>query len=278
MRRAQLSGRSVVVKDRVKRDLRNGGYHHHVCDRHGPRRCACRGRSYSLELRGEEGFLGDNANKGAFRAMLEAWRMVLRKHGEDPFGNKPSEQISKKELETLLVEGDLDAAAAVHAAIEDFARELARVIARFIELKSWTGVERLVIGGGFRETRVGELAIARAGIIHKSKDIGVHIRPIRHEPDLAGLIGAVHLAPSWMFKGHDAARQPQGCQDRRMTVESVLRRDRRRARGAAPREEAAPSRSHRRSQGSACGMHVGEKPERPRCSAVPRGRRVFRGK
>ena len=28
--------------------------------------------------------------------------------------------------------------------------------------------------------------------------------PIRHDPDEAGLIGAVHLAPTWMFKGHDA--------------------------------------------------------------------------
>jgi predicted NBD/HSP70 family sugar kinase len=160
--------------------------------------------SYSLELRGEEGFLGDNANKGAFRAMLDDWRKVLRKYRDDPFGRKPSEEISKKDLETLLTEGDIEAAAAIHAAIEDFAHELARVIARFIELKSWRGVERLVVGGGFRETRVGELAIARAGIILKSKDIGLDIRPIRHEPDAAGLIGAVHLAPSWMFKDYDA--------------------------------------------------------------------------
>jgi predicted NBD/HSP70 family sugar kinase len=160
--------------------------------------------SYSLELRGEEGFLGDSANKGAFRAMLDDWRKVLRKYREDPFGKKPSEEISKKDLEALLVEGDIEAAAAVHAAIEDFACELARVIAKFVELKSWRGVERLVIGGGFRETRVGELAIGRAGIILKSKDIGLDIRPIRHEPDPAGLIGAVHLAPSGMFKGYDA--------------------------------------------------------------------------
>src|SRR6202011_4408848 len=109
--------------------------------------------SYSLEMRGgEEGFLGDNANKGAFRAMLDDWRKVLRKHGEDPFGKKSSEEISKKALETLLVEGDPEAAAVVHAAIEDFARELARVIGKFIELKSWRDVERLAIGGGFRET------------------------------------------------------------------------------------------------------------------------------
>jgi predicted NBD/HSP70 family sugar kinase len=161
--------------------------------------------SFSLETRGgEEGFLGDNANKGAFRAMLDDWRKVLRKHGEDPFGKKSSEEIGKKALETLLVEGDPEAAAVVHGAIEDFARELARVIGKFIELKSWRDVERLAIGGGFRETRVGELAIARASILLKSKDIALDIRPIRHHPDAAGLIGAVHLAPAWMFKGYDA--------------------------------------------------------------------------
>lgn len=32
----------------------------------------------------------------------------------------------------------------------------------------------------------------------------VEIAPIRHHPDEAGLIGAVHLAPSWIFQGHDA--------------------------------------------------------------------------
>src|SRR5690348_12501382 len=121
--------------------------------------------SYSLEQRDEDGFLGDNANKGAFRTMLDDWRKVLRRYGEDPFGKKPSEEISRKALETMLAEGDPEAAAVIHAAIEDFARELARIIAKFVDLKSWKGVERIVIGGGFRESRVGELAIGRASII-----------------------------------------------------------------------------------------------------------------
>jgi hypothetical protein len=157
--------------------------------------------SYSLELREEDGFVGDNANKGAFRDMLDDWRRVLRKHGEDPFRRKSSEDIGKKALEKLLVEGDAEAAAVVHGAIEDFAQELARVIARFTELKPWRGIERLAIGGGFRENRTGELAIGRASVILKSKDIPLEVRPIRHPPDLAGLIGGAHLAPSWMFKG-----------------------------------------------------------------------------
>ena len=32
----------------------------------------------------------------------------------------------------------------------------------------------------------------------------VELVPIGHHPDEAGLLGAVHLIPSWMLKGHDA--------------------------------------------------------------------------
>jgi predicted NBD/HSP70 family sugar kinase len=160
--------------------------------------------SYSLELRDDEGFLGDSANKFAFRAILDDWRKVLRKHGDDPFGKESSEDISKKTLDAMLQEGDPEAAGVLHAAIEDFSQELARVIANFLKLKSWKETERLVIGGGFRETRVGEVAIGRASVILKAQDIGVDIRPIRHSPDAAGIIGVVQLAPAWMFKGFDA--------------------------------------------------------------------------
>ena len=37
--------------------------------------------SYNLELKDDEGLLGDRANKGAFRAILERWRKPLRKAG-----------------------------------------------------------------------------------------------------------------------------------------------------------------------------------------------------
>ena len=61
-----------------------------------------------------------------------------------------------------------------------------------------------MVGGGFRASRVGELAIARAGVILKAEDIAVDLVAISNDPDEAGLIGAGHLAPSWLFKGHDA--------------------------------------------------------------------------
>src|SRR5262252_233638 len=54
--------------------------------------------SYNVELKDDDGLLGDRANKGAFREILERWRKPLRKAGEDPFGDEPSEEISRKKL------------------------------------------------------------------------------------------------------------------------------------------------------------------------------------
>src|SRR3982751_7049445 len=83
--------------------------------------------SFNLELKDEEGFLGDRASKGAFREIFERWRKLLRKSGEDPFGDEPSETINKKTLDAVMVSDDTDAAAVVHSAIEEFAQELAYV-------------------------------------------------------------------------------------------------------------------------------------------------------
>jgi hypothetical protein len=101
-------------------------------------------------------------------------------------------------------EGDPEAAGVVQSAIEDFAQELALVIRRFLKLKAWRDTERIVVGGGFRATRVGEISIGRAAVILKSDKVPLDLLPIRHEPDEAGLTGAAHLAPRWMFEAHDA--------------------------------------------------------------------------
>lgn len=58
--------------------------------------------------------------------------------------------------------GDVEASALVHSAIEDFAQELAHVTRRFLGTKSWEKTERIVVGGGFRDSRLGEVAIAPA--------------------------------------------------------------------------------------------------------------------
>jgi predicted NBD/HSP70 family sugar kinase len=159
--------------------------------------------SFNLELKDEEGFLGDRASKGAFREIFDRWRKPLRKSGEDPFGDEPSDKISKKKLDDMLIGDDTEASAVVHSAMEEFAQELAHVTRRFLKTKAWAKTERIVVGGGLRGSRLGELAIARTGIILKSEGFKIDMVPIRYDPDDAGLIGSLHLAPSWIFEGYD---------------------------------------------------------------------------
>ncbi|MGC2081862.1 MAG: ROK family protein [Bradyrhizobium sp.] len=160
--------------------------------------------SFNIELKDDEGFLGDRASKGAFRKIFDHWRKPLRKSGKDPFGDEPSENISKKTLDAILVGDDTEASAVVHTAIEEFAQELAYVTRRFLKTKAWADTECIVVGGGFRDSRLGELAIARTEIILKDEKFDVDLVPIRHHPDDAGLIGALHLAPSWIFEAFDS--------------------------------------------------------------------------
>jgi predicted NBD/HSP70 family sugar kinase len=160
--------------------------------------------SYNLETKDDEGLLGDRVTKSTFRDILENWRKPMRRVGCDPFGDEPSDDLNKRELDALLAEGDPEAAGVVHGAIEDFAQELALVIRRFLKLKAWEGTERIVVGGGFRASRVGEIVIGRAAVILKADKIHVDLLPIRNDPDEAGLIGSVHLVPPWMLKGHDS--------------------------------------------------------------------------
>jgi hypothetical protein len=160
--------------------------------------------SFNLELKDEVGFLGNRASKAAFRKTLEEWRKPLRMSGDDPFGKEISENISKKELDATLVGDDSEASAVVHSAVEDFAQELAHVTRRFLKTKAWDKTERIVVGGGFRDSRLGELAIARAEIVLKAENVKVEMLPIHRDPDDAGLIGALHLAPSWIFEAHDS--------------------------------------------------------------------------
>jgi predicted NBD/HSP70 family sugar kinase len=160
--------------------------------------------SFNIELKDDEGFLGDRASKSAFRKILDSLRKPLKKNGDDPLGSKSAEAIGKSALDEVLVGDDIRAAALVHGAIEEFAHELAYVTQRFLKTKAWADTERIVVGGGFRESRVGELAIARTDIILKNADFKVDLVPIRYHPDDAGLIGCLHLAPSWIFEAHDS--------------------------------------------------------------------------
>jgi hypothetical protein len=164
--------------------------------------------SFNLELKDEGGpegdFLGDRATKGAFRKIFDRWRKPLRKTGKDPFGELPSERISKAALDDMLIGDDTEASAVVHSTIEEFAQELAYVTRRFLNTKAWAKTEQIVVGGGLRDSRLGELAIARTEIILKSEGFKIDMRPIRFHPDEAALIGALQLAPSWIFEAHDS--------------------------------------------------------------------------
>lgn len=159
--------------------------------------------SYNLEITDAEGFVGDRASRSAFQNILDKWREPLRKLGDDPLGDKPTEEISKKKLDALLAEGDPEVAGVIHSAIEEFAGELNTVIRRFLKAPSWRDTQAIVVGGGFRESRVGELAIGRTEVVLKADGVPIEIELIRNHPDEAGLIGAAHLMPSWMLEGFD---------------------------------------------------------------------------
>lgn len=160
--------------------------------------------SYNLELRDKEGFIGDKANKNSFRDTIDSWRERVRKGGDDPFGDMPTEDLSKKEVDAHMEEQETEAAAIVHAAIDDFSKDLADVLARYLKEDSLKQTEKIVVGGGFRDSKAGMAAIARTAILLKAEGLEVELVPIAHHPDEAGLIGAAHLIPAWMLKGHDA--------------------------------------------------------------------------
>lgn len=160
--------------------------------------------SYNLEISDAVGFYGDKASKKAFWGIIDKWRKTLREEGDDPFGDTPTDKISKKQLEALLAKGDPEAAGVVQSAVEEFAQRLAKVIRRFLRHKAWQGTECIVIGGGFRASRLGELAVGRAALILKAEDTDVDLELIANDPDEAGLIGAAHLLPAWMLNGYEA--------------------------------------------------------------------------
>ncbi len=158
--------------------------------------------SWNIELRDRDGFIGNRATKRAFNALVESLRTALKDVGDDPLAGIDVPQ--RKKLEKVLFEGEHRAAGVVLAAIEKFAVALAGVIARFLKTAEWKDTERIVVGGGFRAGRIGELVIGRAELKLAEDGISLPLVPICNPPDEAGLIGAVHLAPSWIFAGHDA--------------------------------------------------------------------------
>ena len=160
--------------------------------------------AYNEELRQGEEFVGDRASRRAFQAILDDWRARIAKASADPLGESPTADLSRKQLDKILTEGAPEAAGLVHLAIEEFSNELAGVIRRFLRLKEWKDTERIIVSGGMRESRVGEICIGRTDVLLKSEGYAIELCAIRHHPDEAGLIGALHLVPAWMLAGHDS--------------------------------------------------------------------------
>lgn len=161
-------------------------------------------RSYNLELRNKVGFIGDRANKSAFRDAIEGWRERVRQGGEDPVGDAETGTLSKKEIDKLLMDAETEAASLVRAAVDDFAGALSEILMRYLKEDAWKGTERIVVGGGFRDSEAGLMAITRTQLLLKAEGLNVLLLPIANHPDEAGLIGAAHLIPAWMLKGHEA--------------------------------------------------------------------------
>lgn len=163
--------------------------------------------SYSLELRDQDGFVGDQASQTAFRELLDKWRKRLRtRGGKDPLGNVPSDEIAKKDLDQAIhPRRDKDEASdLVHAAIEEFSIELVQVIKRYMRQKTWRKVQRIVLGGGFPGSGVGEQALLQAGTVLHCDGSPVQLARLSHEVDDGGLIGWVHLVPPAAIEDYEA--------------------------------------------------------------------------
>ncbi len=155
--------------------------------------------AYNAEIRDEEGFIGDRASSRAFGSILEDWRDRMRQVSGDPLDEQPSGKLHREALDGLLIQGDIEAAGLVLSAVEEFAQALSQVCQRLLKLEGWHKTEAIVVGGGFRASRIGELAIGRASVLLKASGHQTALRPIHHDPDAAGLLGSARLFPHWML-------------------------------------------------------------------------------
>lgn len=158
--------------------------------------------AFNAQLRDEEGFIGDRARRAAFFEIFDRWR-DLGDRKLSVLGETPTAELSKSVIDEALADGKPHEQAIIHSAIEEYANELFAVLRRLLRSKEWRDTQRVVIGGGLKAGRFAEIAVARTELLARAEGIDIELRPIRHEPDEAGLIGAAHLAPSWMFASFD---------------------------------------------------------------------------
>ena len=54
--------------------------------------------SYNLEIKDNQGFIGDRANKGAFREVIDRIRKSVRKTGDQPVSYRVQSRTSHRNL------------------------------------------------------------------------------------------------------------------------------------------------------------------------------------
>ncbi|HZF76817.1 MAG TPA: hypothetical protein VE033_13405, partial [Acetobacteraceae bacterium] len=112
--------------------------------------------------------------------------------------------VTRDMLDTVMAEGEPEAAGLVQGTIEEFAEDLAQVVHGFLTLPEWEGTELILVGGGFRSARIGEITVGRAAVMLRTAGVAVTLKPIARDPDEAGLVGAAHLLPRPALQEADA--------------------------------------------------------------------------
>jgi hypothetical protein len=160
--------------------------------------------NYSLVIKEKGEFVGDQVNKSSFIKLLDGLRKDAAKRGTDPFGDTPSSEIRKGEWAEHHANGDSEAQTIVSMAIEKFSAALFDVIQRYrASDDEWKRVQRIAVGGGFSQGRLGDLVVARVQKLLHAESIKCEIKAIVEDPDEAGIIGCAYLAPAWIFAGFD---------------------------------------------------------------------------
>src|SRR5690606_39472413 len=58
----------------------------------------------------------------------------------------------------------------------------------YLKEEAWKGTSRIVVGGGFSDSKAGLMAMARTQLLLRAEGMKVELVPITHHPDEAGLL------------------------------------------------------------------------------------------
>jgi hypothetical protein len=154
--------------------------------------------SYSLEVEDAEGLIGDRASQSAFRQVLARFQQQIVSAGTSGSG-VDLEELSNCELDAIIHGAHAQARdperKAIALAIAEFSASLAHVIHQFMLHPSWLGVERIAVGGGFKQSAIGRIAIRRTAEQLLRDGACATLQLLRHESDDAGLAGWAPVLP-----------------------------------------------------------------------------------